>query len=171
MNSLCGITAWHHLCPTYQLCCHGKHDELLLTYFRAARRTPAGTLSSVSNAHRQKHQRHCDVSINPTNTTHIKSQMLGIIPARCGIHSEMTACMHTHLNIARTHATTCQSSSHHTTSLSLRGRALLGGVDSEGCFINPARVHLPLPHCFGMKGSDDPGIFRSLCSIELTTSP
>lgn len=167
MNSLSGVTAWHNLCPTYQLCCHGKHGELLLTYFCAARRTPAGTLSSVLNAQAEA-QRHCDVSISPTTTTTPKSKMFGIIPASCGTHSEMIAHIHTHLDVVHTH--TCQSSSHHMTSLSCVA-GLCWGVDSKGCFINPARVHLSLPRCFGMKGSDDPGIFGSLCTIELTVSP
>lgn len=86
-------------------------------------------------------------------TTHMKSKMFGIIPACCGTHSGMIA-HHTHLH-------TCQSLSHHRTSLSCVAGLCWGGVDSEGCFINPARVHLHLPRCFGMKGSDDPGIFFS----------
>lgn len=105
MNSLCGITAWHHLCPTYQLCCHGKHDELLLTYFCATRRTPAGTLFLClehSQAEAPEILRHVNQP-HPTTTNHIEPKMLGIIPAPPwytlrddSVHT------HTHSDVVRT---------------------------------------------------------------------
>lgn len=135
MNSLYGITAWLHLCPTYQLCCHGKHDELLLTYFCAARRTPAGTLSSVLNAHRQKHQRHCNVSIKPPPHYHhhrCSHKVLDVWHGSSLLWYTLRDSTRTHTlgYCADTH--TCQSSSYHTTIVSVVWQAFVGELTAMG---------------------------------------
>lgn len=89
--------------------------------------------------------------------------MLGVVPAHCGTRAELAHThTHTHLPVfilSQDYSFSCVA-------------GLCWGVDSDGCFITLKRVHLrpPPPCCFGMKGSDDPGIFLSLCSVELTTS-
>lgn len=91
---------------------------------------------------------------------------LALFQRFCGTHSDDST--HTHRLGFKRH--TCQSSSHHTTSLSCVAR-LCWGVDSEGCFINLPRVHLISPAALGWREVMIRGIFRSLCSIKLTVSP
>lgn len=76
-------------------------------------------------------RKHCSMTIKlikpiPAVPGMLSLRCFGIIPAYD---------THTH-----THTRACQSSSHHRSSLGCMARLCLG-VDSKGCFINPARIH------------------------------